>query len=38
MISVLLLVHSFRIRTFPYDVSRVGPLWLMLNAPRRNSS
>ncbi|WP_026870997.1 GNAT family N-acetyltransferase [Inquilinus limosus] len=23
-------------RTFPYEVSRVGPLWLMRDAPRRN--
>jgi GNAT superfamily N-acetyltransferase len=25
-----------RSRTFPYEVSRVGPLWLMRDAPRKN--
>ncbi len=25
-----------RSRTFPYEVSRIGPLWLMRDAPRRN--
>jgi len=30
--------HSVsRSRTFPYQVSRVGPLWLMRDAPRKNS-
>ncbi len=29
--------HSIgRSRTFPYEVSRVGPLWLMRDAPRKN--
>jgi len=29
--------HSaIRSRTFPYEVSRIGPLWLMRDAPRRN--
>ena len=25
-----------RSRTFPYEVNRVGPAWLMRDAPRKN--
>src|SRR4030095_15390532 len=36
-IEVLVRGHSAgKSRTFPYEVSRVGPLWLMRDAPRRN--
>ena len=36
-IEVFVRGHSAtRSRTFPYEVSRVGPLWLMRDAPRRN--
>jgi len=38
-IEVFVRAHSAgRSRTFPYEVSRVGPLWLMRDAPRRNPS
>jgi hypothetical protein len=37
-IEVFVRGHSAgRSRTFPYEVSRVGPLWLMRDAPRKNS-
>jgi GNAT superfamily N-acetyltransferase len=36
-IEVFVRGHSAgRSRTFPYEVSRVGPLWLMRDAPRKN--
>src|SRR5258707_1006314 len=36
-IEVFVRGHSAgKSRTFPYDVSRVGPLWVMRDAPRRN--
>ena len=36
-IEVFVRGHSAgRSRTFPYEVSRVGPLWLMRAAPRKN--
>ena len=36
-IEVFVRGHSAtRSRTFPYRVSRIGPLWLMRDAPRRN--
>ena len=36
-IEVFVRGHSAtRSRTFPYEVSRIGPLWLMRDAPRRN--
>src|SRR5215475_2380295 len=36
-IEVFVRGHSAgKSRTFPYEVSRVGPLWLMRDAPRRN--
>src|SRR5712675_256544 len=36
-IEVFVRGHSAgRSRTFPYEVSRVGPLWLMRDAPRNN--
>jgi GNAT superfamily N-acetyltransferase len=36
-IEVFVRGHSIgRSRTFPYEVSRVGPLWLMRDAPRKN--
>jgi GNAT superfamily N-acetyltransferase len=36
-IEVFVRGHSVgRSRTFPYEVSRVGPLWLMRDAPRKN--
>jgi GNAT superfamily N-acetyltransferase len=36
-IEVFVRGHSAgRSRTFPYEVSRVGPLWLMRDAPRTN--
>ena len=36
-IEVFVRGHSTgKSRTFPYDVSRVGPLWLMRDAPRKN--
>jgi GNAT superfamily N-acetyltransferase len=36
-IEVFVRGHSAgRSRTFPYQVSRVGPLWLMRDAPRKN--
>lgn len=36
-IEVFVRGHSAtRSRTFPYQVSRIGPLWLMRDAPRRN--
>jgi len=36
-IEVFVRGHSAtRSRTFPYEVSRIGPLWLMQDAPRRN--
>jgi GNAT superfamily N-acetyltransferase len=36
-IEVFVRGHSAtRSRTFPYEVSRAGPLWLMRDAPRRN--
>src|SRR6266404_2994724 len=36
-IEVLVRGHSAgRSRTFPYEVSRVGPVWLMRDAPRKN--
>ena len=36
-IEVFVRGHSTtRSRTFPYRVSRIGPLWLMRDAPRRN--
>lgn len=37
-IEVFVRGHSAgRSRTFPYEVSRVGPLWVMRDAPRKNS-
>ncbi len=36
-IEVFVRGHSAeRSRTFPYEVSRVGPVWLMRDAPRKN--
>ena len=36
-IEVFVRGHSAgRSRTFPYEASRVGPLWVMRDAPRRN--
>ena len=36
-IEVFVRGHSAgRSRTFPYEVSRVGPIWLMRDAPRKN--
>jgi hypothetical protein len=36
-IEVFVRGHSAgRSRTYPYEVSRVGPLWLMRDAPRKN--
>src|SRR6476659_9178700 len=36
-IEVFVRGHSAtRSRTFPYEVSRIGPLWLMRDAPRVN--
>jgi GNAT superfamily N-acetyltransferase len=36
-IEVFVRGHSAgKSRTFPYEVSRVGPLWLMRDAPRKN--
>src|SRR5215510_11752020 len=36
-IEVFVRGHSAgRSRTFPYEVTRVGPLWLMRDAPRKN--
>jgi GNAT superfamily N-acetyltransferase len=36
-IEVFVRGHSaVRSRTFPYEASRVGPLWVMRDAPRRN--
>jgi len=36
-IEVFVRGHSAgRSRTFPYEVSRVGPLWVMRDAPRKN--
>src|SRR5262245_38111880 len=36
-IEVFVRGHSAgRSRTFPYEVNRVGPLWVMRDAPRRN--
>src|SRR5215813_5713612 len=36
-IEIFVRGHSAgRSRTFPYEVSRVGPLWLMRDAPRKN--
>jgi GNAT superfamily N-acetyltransferase len=36
-IEVFVRGHSAtRSRTFPYEVSRIGPLWLMRDAPRKN--
>lgn len=36
-IEVFVRGHSAgRSRTFPYEVSRIGPLWLMRDAPRNN--
>src|SRR5215471_16106152 len=36
-IEVFVRGHSCgKSRTFPYEVSRVGPLWLMRDAPREN--
>src|SRR5262247_4195110 len=36
-IEVFVRGHSVgRSRTFPYEVSRVGPLWVMRDAPRKN--
>jgi GNAT superfamily N-acetyltransferase len=36
-IEVFVRGHSVgRSRTYPYEVSRVGPLWLMRDAPRKN--
>jgi hypothetical protein len=37
-IEVFVCGHSAgKSRTFPYEVSRVGPLWLMRDAPRKSS-
>jgi GNAT superfamily N-acetyltransferase len=37
-IEVFVRGHSAgRSRTFPYEASRVGPLWVMRDAPRRNA-
>ena len=37
-IEVFVRGHSAgKSRTFPYEASRVGPLWVMRDAPRRNS-
>ena len=37
-IEVFVRGHSAgRSRTFPYEVSRVGPIWLMRDAPRKNA-
>jgi hypothetical protein len=37
-IEVFVRGHSAgRSRTFPYEVSRIGPIWLMRDAPRKNS-
>src|SRR5262245_9038823 len=36
-IEVFVRGHSAgRSRTFPYEVDRIGPLWLMRDAPRKN--
>jgi hypothetical protein len=36
-IEVFVRGHSAgKARTFPYEVSRVGPLWVMRDAPRKN--
>ena len=38
--AIEVFVHGYstgRSRTFPYEASRVGPLWLMRDAPRKNA-
>lgn len=38
--AIEVFVHGYstdKSRTFPYEVSRVGPLWAMRDAPRRNA-
>jgi hypothetical protein len=36
-IEVFVRGHSAgKSRTFPYEVARIGPLWVMRDAPRRN--
>jgi len=36
-IEVFVRGHSIgRSRTYPYEASRVGPLWVMRDAPRKN--
>ncbi|MES0091042.1 hypothetical protein [Mesorhizobium sp. M0030] len=38
--AIKVFVHGFstdKSRTFPYEASRVGPLWLMRDAERKNA-